>query len=184
MRKHFLANLWKVAAGNQPPQIIISSPDETAMKVAYEKLTKFKRSKVIDSEATANVSKAHNTRRKKEVTPRMVYETAVNEHMPRVKSLKPSQRKVYDEAVPKFQEYFKWENSPESAKKASLQPKQYRVIMQGGPGSGKTYLMNIIVERFLIESRLNDALREDTTSIGAPTAAASKMYPTGKQFII
>ena len=29
-------------------------------------------------------------------------------------------------------------------------------------------------------ARLNDASREDTTSIGAPTAAASKMYPSGK----
>ena len=168
------------AAGNQPSQIIISSPDETAMKIAYEKMTKFKRSKVMDSAATDNVPKVYNTRQKKEVSPRVIYQTALDAHMLKVKTLLKSQRKVYDEAVPKFQEYFKWENSPESAKKASLQPKQYRVIMQGGPGSGKTYLMNIIIERFLIESRRNDALREDTTSIGAPTAAASKMYPTGK----
>jgi hypothetical protein len=168
-------------AGNVPDQIIISSPDETSMKAVYEKMTKFKRPTGIESVVTANVSnKQFGTRPKKEPSVRAIYETALNAHMPKVKTLKPSQRKVYDEAVPKFKEYFKWENSPESAQKASRQPPQYRVIIQGGPGSGKTYLMNIIVERFLIESRLNDASRGDTTAIGAPTAAASKMYPTGK----
>ena len=141
-------------AANLPPQIIISSPDETSMKAAYEKMTKFKRPTVIESAASANVSKKpFGTRQKKELSARIIYASAINLHMLKVKTLKPSQRKVYDEAVPKFQEYFKWENSPESAQKAERQPEQYRVIMQGGPGSGKTYLMNIIVERFLIESR-------------------------------
>jgi hypothetical protein len=100
-----------------------------------------------------------------------------------VETLNQSQRPVYDLAAGVTLAYFKWEHASllySSEVDRSTQPEQLRVIIQGRPGSGKTYLMTIIAERFQIESRRYDRMRTDIVGIAAPTVAASGLFDTGK----
>jgi chromosomal replication initiation ATPase DnaA len=104
----------------------------------------------------------------------VVYADAMQKHMLQVETLNQSQRPVYDLAAEATLTYFQWEhtNLYNSEADRCKQPEQLRILLQGGPGSGKTYLMTIIAERFRIESRRYDQMRVDTVGIAAPTAAA------------
>ena len=161
-------------------QTLVLSPDFEKMSADYNMLKSF----VTDSSGDirqvlpGGVTLSSDT----DILIHLVYADAMKKHMVQVETLNQSQRPVYDMAAEATMAYFKWEKANLYCSEAdrSTQPEQLRIIIQGGPGSGKTYLMTIFAERFRIESRRYDQMRTDIVGIAAPTAAASGLFDTGK----